>query len=311
MRNFSLALPFGSLVGTAVQAADAKDWLLRSAQAERQQDFLGTFVYQRGSSFATHRVEHRIDHGRVLERLVRLDGPPQQTTRIDGHGRCAAAPQAAMPAPVGQDPARILQSYDVHLVGDSRVAGRASVVAVVPKDRHRYGFEFNLDRATALPLSWLTFNEQGQLLERLQFTDLKLGLPAPATAATAEQAVACRQAAVSQALTLSDVPWQVGWLPPGFSLIRATRRPTGGVDEPVDQLTFGDGLGSLSVFLAASKDPGDLQDARSELGPTVAVSKHRRLGEGAVMVTVVGEVPMGTAERVALSMRATEAQTLQ
>ncbi|WP_183146297.1 MucB/RseB C-terminal domain-containing protein, partial [Pseudomonas syringae] len=40
-----------------------------------------------------------------------------------------------------------------------------------------------------------------------------------------------------------------------------------------------------------------------QLGPTVAVSRRLTTPQGDMMVTVVGEVPMGTAERIALSMR--------
>jgi len=46
-----------------------------------------------------------------------------------------------------------------------------------------------------------------------------------------------------------------------------------------------------------------VEDARSQMGPTVAVSKRATTAAGDVMVTVVGEIPLGTAERVALSMR--------
>ncbi|MCZ4238267.1 MucB/RseB C-terminal domain-containing protein, partial [Staphylococcus equorum] len=41
----------------------------------------------------------------------------------------------------------------------------------------------------------------------------------------------------------------------------------------------------------------------SQMGPTVAVSKRITAPGGDVMVTVVGEIPLGTAERIALSMR--------
>jgi sigma-E factor negative regulatory protein RseB len=41
----------------------------------------------------------------------------------------------------------------------------------------------------------------------------------------------------------------------------------------------------------------------TQLGPTSAVSRRLNTPKGKVMVTVVGEIPLGTAERVALSMR--------
>jgi sigma-E factor negative regulatory protein RseB len=44
-------------------------------------------------------------------------------------------------------------------------------------------------------------------------------------------------------------------------------------------------------------------DTRTQLGPTVAVSRRLTTPDGEMMVTVVGEIPIGTAERIALSMR--------
>ena len=60
--------------------------------------------------------------------------------------------------------------------------------------------------------------------------------------------------------------------------------------------------------------PQDLTGAEgTQLGPTVAVSRRLKTDDGDVMVTVVGEIPLGTAERVALSMRTngTEVQAAQ
>jgi sigma-E factor negative regulatory protein RseB len=55
------------------------------------------------------------------------------------------------------------------------------------------------------------------------------------------------------------------------------------------------------VFLEPMNDDGGT-DTRTQLGPTVAVSRRLNTPKGKVMVTVVGEIPLGTAER-ALSMR--------
>jgi len=66
---------------------------------------------------------------------------------------------------------------------------------------------------------------------------------------------------------------------------------------------YGDGLARFSVFLEPLKG-SVVEDARSQLGPTVAVSRRMSTDAGDMMVTVVGEIPLGTAERIALSMRA-------
>jgi sigma-E factor negative regulatory protein RseB len=52
-------------------------------------------------------------------------------------------------------------------------------------------------------------------------------------------------------------------------------------------------------------------DIRTQLGPTVAVSRRVTTAVGDAMVTVVGEIPIGTAERIALSMRSVDDQTRQ
>jgi len=49
-----------------------------------------------------------------------------------------------------------------------------------------------------------------------------------------------------------------------------------------------------------------VEDVRSQLGPTAVVSRRMTTIDGDVMVTVVGEIPPGTAERVALSMQAVQ-----
>ena len=73
---------------------------------------------------------------------------------------------------------------------------------------------------------------------------------------------------------------------------------------------YDDGLARFSVFLEAM-DQNAGSDARLQFGPTVAVSRQLTTPKGEVMVTVVGEIPIGTAERVALSMRPQDAQASQ
>ncbi|MNH46404.1 Sigma factor AlgU regulatory protein MucB precursor [compost metagenome] len=78
----------------------------------------------------------------------------------------------------------------------------------------------------------------------------------------------------------------------------------------MSSLLYSDGLARFSVFLEPLHG-AVVEDARSQLGPTVMVSKRVSTADGDVMVTVVGEIPLGTAERVALSMRAAEASATQ
>jgi len=304
MRVLPLIALLGSGLASQVQAAEAQDWLQRLARAE-QQSFQGAFVYERNGSFSTHGIWHRGGEAGVTERLLQLDGPPQEVLRVDGRPQCVSGGLADQMADV-QWPARHLDAvqleklYELRVLGRSRVAGRpASVLALVPRDRHRYAFELHLDEESALPLKSLLINEKGQLLERFQFVSLQL---ADRLADDALQpGSACKAVSLDK---VSELPpsWKAGWVPPGFELNQALQRTSPASSESVASLLYGDGLARFTVFLEPLRGVG-AEDARSQLGPTAVVSRRMSTADGDVMVTVVGEIPLGTAERVALSMQ--------
>lgn len=305
MRVIPVCVVLGGWLSMPALAAEAEDWMQRLAKAEKQQSYAGTFVYERNGSFSSHGVWQQVDGGTVRERLLQLDGAPVEVVLVNGEVQCASRQLA----PVNDSPRLRKQAFDVQslaqwyefrLIGDSRVAGRPAVaIAVRPKDQHRYGFELHLDSKTALPLKSLLLGEGGQLLERFQYTDFSaVGV----SAADLEPSKGCDPVAVAQGQDGAEPAWRSEWLPPGFELLDSSVRPSPVSQEPVVWLTYGDGLARFSVFLEPLRD-AVVGDARSQMGPTVAVSKRATSAAGDVMVTVVGEIPLGTAERVALSMR--------
>lgn len=305
------ALPLFLLLGggwlaQAANAAEPQDWLKRIAQAEQQQNFRGTFVYERSGSFSTHQVWHRVDAGQVRERLQQLDGPAQEVVRVDGSTQCVSGALADQMG--GQvwpardlDAAQIAKSYEISVVGESRVAGRPAVVlSLVPRDQHRYGFELHLDRETGLPLKSLMLNDKGGLLERFQFTQLETVRPDDAEL---QPGANCQSVNFSESPVEQVSAWRSDWLPPGFSLSSSTLRRSPASSDTVACLLYGDGLARFSVFLEPLRGARVEDIVPYELGPTVAVSRRLSTADGDVMVTVVGEIPVGTAERIALSMR--------
>ncbi|WP_267269525.1 MucB/RseB C-terminal domain-containing protein [Pseudomonas protegens] len=291
-------------------ADEAQGWLQRLGQAEQQQSFQGTFVYERNGSFSTHNIWHRVQGGEVRERLVQLDGSAQEVVRVDGRTQCVSgtlmaglgdAPDSAARA---LDPQKLKNWYDLAVIGKSRVAGRqAVIVSVTPRDQHRYGFELHLDRETGLPLKSLLLNDKGQLLERFQFTrldtadvpedaDLQAGADCKPVSLDSDKASAIKTAQT----------WHSDWLPPGFELTSSSARKDPQTKTLVNSLLYDDGLARFSVFLEPLNG-ATVTDTRTQLGPTVAVSRRLTTPEGEMMVTVVGEIPIGTAERIALSMR--------
>jgi len=315
-----LSLLIGSCMTVPALAAnsspEASEWLNKLAQAEQKQSYQGSFVYERNGSFSSHDIWHRVQDGKVSERLLQLDGTAQEIVRVDGKVQCVSGALASgvssLPdaAPRMLDPLKLMSWYDLSVQGKSRVAGRdAVIVSLSPRDQHRYAFELHLDRKTGLPLRSLMLNEKGQLLERFQMTSLDTdNLP---TDAQLHASAACKPVErVASAKTEAVAGWRSDWLPPGFELINSTVRRDPSRDSAVSSLMYDDGLARFSVFLEPVKEDASA-DVRTQLGPTSAVSRRLNTPKGKVMVTVVGEIPLGTAERIALSMRPQDAQARQ
>jgi sigma-E factor negative regulatory protein RseB len=201
------------------------------------------------------------------------------------------------------DAAKLAAWYDMKVAGNSRVAGRpAVVVTLTPRDQHRYGIELHLDSETGLPLKSLLLSDKGQLLERFQFTELDTTDP---TDQMLQPSADCKTVEVVKAKTDSQkqqVAWRSDWLPPGFELSSAAARKDPDSKSLVTSLMYDDGLARFSVFIEPVSGAA-VTDIRTQLGPTVAVSRRLTTPKGDAMVTVVGEIPIGTAERIALSMR--------
>ena len=291
-------------------ADEAQDWLTRLGRAEQQQSFQGTFVYERNGSFSTHDIWHRVQNGQVRERLLQLDGSAQEVVRVEGRTQCVSgtlvaglgnsrdAPSRAL------DPEKLKQFYELAVIGKSRVAGRnAVIVSITPRDQYRYGFELHLDRETALPLKSLLLNDQGQLLERFQFTRLDTSTtPSDRDLQPSSECTSIAVGDTKAAAVEAIEAWHLEWLPPGFQLTNSSARRDPHTKTRVDSLMYEDGLARFSVFLEPISDVS-VTETRTQLGPTVAVSRRLNTVDGEMMVTVVGEIPIGTAERIALSVR--------
>ncbi|WP_406228476.1 MucB/RseB C-terminal domain-containing protein [Pseudomonas siliginis] len=291
-------------------ADEAQDWLTRLGQAEQQQSFHGTFVYERNGSFSTHNIWHRVQNGQVRERLLQLDGSAQEVVRIDGRTQCVSgtliaglgdSPNAAARA---LDPKKLKNWYDLAVIGKSRVAGRdAVIVSLTPRDQHRYGFELHLDKKTGLPLKSLLLNDKGQLLERFQFTSLDTDeVPSDKDLLADADCKPINIASDKASAAKTVQNWRSDWLPPGFELTSSSSHKDAQTNTQVSSLMYDDGLARFSVFLEPLNG-ATVTDTRTQLGPTVAVSRRLTTPQGEMMVTVVGEIPIGTAERIALSMR--------
>lgn len=148
----------------------------------------------------------------------------------------------------------------------------------------------------------------GERLEIFQFVHIEMDVPVSEAELSPELdggRVRHRLAFAEREESSSDVrspDWKAGWLPGGFTMTATDIRHVPAHDRPVHTLRYSDGLASFSVFVERSRGQPGWQHSRRR-GATSAVMRELAVADrGRFLVTVVGEIPMRTAERVARSI---------
>lgn len=286
-------------------ADEAEALLNKMTSAAHGTSYQGDFIYERAGSFSTHRVWRQANGGEVVERLLRTDGVRQEWVRRNDALECTSAPTAGAAPPgrtmLPEQVPTLQQWYSLEVLGSGRVANRAvTVLAVQPRDSFRYAHELYLDVDSGLLLQALLVNEKGALLERFQFTNLRLGSVDPKHLTAASTCLAASEESVLT--SLADDRWLPAWVPPGFTPIRREARQSADSDLPIVTQVFTDGLARFTVFIEPLLGGQVVADLLAQLGPTTAVSRRLDTPDGAFMATVVGEVPPLTASRIVASL---------
>ncbi|KEQ15359.1 hypothetical protein GZ77_01530 [Endozoicomonas montiporae] len=300
------------------RASEPEGWLESMAEATRQLTYRGHFVYQQGSSLETLSVLHAQQSGNEKELIRYLDGLPREVLR---HGREITFASADRP-PVRFEHESLMpmvgrftgnnlgKYYQLRPAALDRVAGREALqLLVVPTDRFRYGYQIWLDRQSSLMLKSVMVDSEGRIIERMQFTNLEF----PERLSEQEQKLLNRTSKGQPdetTVTMSSPDkephenwgWEAGWIPDGFEVRNRARRQSPVSDRMVDTVIYSDGIASFSVFVEPD-ETRVLSQTSEQIGSMAAVSKVFRNNETYFHVTVVGEVPLGTAERVAVSVR--------
>lgn len=301
--------------------SQAINWFDRMSSAFSKLNYDGVFVYTHGDSMDSLRIIHRVDNGIEKERIVRLDGQRHEIIRSGENVTCVhpadwngdinhLIPAGPFAKSFIRDMSQLAGVYHIQVVGNELIAGYESVrLAINPKDEYRYGYKVWLDRKTGLLLKSILVH-RGRVLERFQFTQLDLATDIPDSelevGIVGETLVHYPLLASTEQLIEQKAPsWKLAWKPPGFSMrVQGIKRNYDG-ELSADTLTFSDGMTAFSVFIEKVPN-GNRKELTSQSGATVAVAKKIRSGRSLYFVTVVGEIPLHTAQRVAASVTPVE-----
>ena len=317
MAVLSAGLLLSSVGRAAPVLATPADWLVKMVSAPERLSYQGFFVYENAAGLTTFRVFHSPVDKQLHERLIYQDGPYQEIIRkgdqvafirADGAvNRFYSEGMSALVDRIANFQDDLRRSYRLLFGGEDRVAGRSALrIDVQPRDNHRYGFALWLDQETGFLLRSEMLGEKGKILERLQYADFELvkDLPADKLAPSRPVTWVKQEPSAKTKPTVSELPsvWDAGWVPAGFEVTGYKRIDSPVSKKKVDSVLYSDGISAFSVFVEEDESRV-LGPASEQIGATSAVSRVFRKGETYYNVTVIGEVPLGTAERVAVSVK--------
>jgi sigma-E factor negative regulatory protein RseB len=296
---------------------DPRVLLERMGRAVEQLNYTGTLVHMNGAETSLLHIVHRVEGGRVSER-IRSDDAGREIVRNDDEVTCIFPDQQVvvverrseldrshspllgrLPAGDGIRSAH----YHIAFAGTGRIAGReARIIAIRPADSFRYGYRIWVDQPTAMPLKTQLLDEAGGLLEQILFSEISL------PASIAEEAVrpsmpvkgyAVRHSEPMEGSLETGVDWAATEVPAGFSLALRQSRMMADAERGLRHLVYSDGLATVSLFIEPAVAAAEQVEGLSQIG---AANAYTTVHDG-YMVTAVGDVPSRTVELFALSAR--------
>lgn len=300
---------------------DARAWLDLMSRNMRNINYQGEFTYEHGAQISSLQIFHAVKNGVEYERLVHLDGEPREIVR-KGHELTCVHPgskivrlEDSIPAgPFSQNDKHSLalldKYYDFEMLGDHRIAGRRAVlIAINPKDGYRHAHHLYLDKETGLLLKSLLLDSKLRPMERFQFTHIEIGIDIDENDLLAKNdghfyAHHHDVSSLSKEQGEALGGWAVKWVPAGYSIAnnRVQRHQKDDSDN-MESYMYTDGLSAFTVFLERT-DQSIQGEGVAQRGATVAFTRQLLQKGEKYLVTVVGEIPSLTAEKVASSVRA-------
>lgn len=287
------------------QSPETLSWLRRMYEASHKLSYTGTFIYQQGSRSETSRITRY--SAADIERLEVLDGMPREIVRTRDTVRCYLpgsrvvkvenrTGDRAFPALLPEKVAELAQYYDISLGEARRIAGfDCQAVLLKPKDNLRYGYRLYADAASGMLLKSMTVDASGETVEQFSFTQLSIGNVTRAMVRARTAANGWRIDNAEASLARLD-GWRLSSELPGFRKVVELKRRLGEA-RPAGQLVYSDGLAAVSVFIEPL-DTARREAMRTGLASVGAIHIYTREVANH-MITVVGETPAASVQRIA------------
>jgi len=151
----------------AASASSVDSWLDKMHQAQSQQNYQGTLIIRQNDKLQAIKVKQGVQAGESWQTLESQTGENQIIFRENGRvttifpnkklitvsAEMALAKKGPLHPALPKNRDKLKQLYDLKLGGEERVANKTTqIVQMIPRDRHRYGYTFWLDKQSGLLL---------------------------------------------------------------------------------------------------------------------------------------------------------------
>jgi len=307
-----LALAFLSFLPLPITAEQitseqVREWLSRVTNAGKSLNYEGTFVYRHGNQIEAIKIIHKADEQGEHERMISLTGSAREIIRNNQFVTCISpenksvivdnhSPGSRLPS-ISNNLEQLDNYYDFVFEGYERVASReARRVLIKPRDELRYGYRLWIDDAFELLLRSELLDTQGNAVEQVMFTDIRLHETLDSSLLepniSGHEYTWVTDDEHKQDPMPLDKRWKVANNPHGFMLSHHNKHKLPDSRMPVEHLVLTDGLAWVSVYIEKAAETPDLLQGPSSMG---AVNAYGRV-MGSYHVTAVGEVPSETVE---------------
>jgi sigma-E factor negative regulatory protein RseB len=309
---------------TSARAADreAREWLERMSESLATRNYEGRFFHLQNSESKAMRIIHRVERGKVTERVVSLDGSGREIIRNQSEVICYMPDKRMVLVEKRNDERTLMATvpiyneqleanYSIERGPFKKTLGRRTqMILVQPRDQYRYGYRLWLDDETAMPLMSQLCDRDGRVIEQIMFAELNFRERIPADAVKAsisgEGFRWVQQNAQSPRLANTSLGWNVIRPPTGFRLTTWRIQIIAGSNVPVRHLVFSDGLASVSVFIEPRNPQTEAMRGLAKVGAAFAYSRNL----DGHQVTAVGEVPAATVQAIASGVTKAQAASM-
>ena len=287
------------------QSPESLAWLRKIHEATQKLSYTGTFVYQNGGRSETSRITRFVEPAGDIEKLEVLDGVPREIVRTRDTVRCYLPgsqlvkvdrrTERGFPALLPAQSHALARNYDISLGETRRLAGYdCQAVVLTPRDNLRYGYRLYADVNSGMLLRAVTVDAAGQQVEEFVFTQLTIG---GVTRDMVRPRLTSRSWRVEDARAApTKLPgWGLSSELPGFQKVIELKRRLG-ESRSAGQVVYSDGLAAVSVFIESLEGRND--PVRTGLASVGAIHIYTREVANH-MVTVVGEAPAASVQRIA------------